>query len=74
MSKDIRLGSGDFKVTTEQISQWIGDGFNVGFFTNKEEALLEIIADVANGKYDIEELNSDIRGYGCYTSSRMEKK
>jgi hypothetical protein len=51
------------KVTTEQVSQWVGDGFNVGFFNSKEEALLEIITDVANGKYDIEELNCDIRSY-----------
>lgn len=48
------------KVTTEQVSQWVGDGFNVGFFNSREEALLEIITDVANGKYDIAELNADI--------------
>ena len=48
------------KVTTEQVSQWVGDGFNVGFFNSREEALLEFITDVANGKYDIAELNADI--------------
>ena len=53
------LGSGDFKVTTEQVSQWVGDGFN----DSREEAFIEIITDVANGKYDIAELNSDIRSY-----------
>jgi len=50
-------------VTTEQVSQWVGDGFNVGFFNSKEEALLEIITDVANGKYSMAQLNSDIRSY-----------
>ena len=44
------------KVTTEQVSQWVGDGFD----GSREEALLEIIRDVANGKYDIAELNADI--------------
>ena len=58
------------KVTTEQVSEWVGNGFN----DSREEAFIEIITDVANGEYDIEELNSDIRSYGCYTSSRMEKK
>ena len=48
------------KVTTEQVSQWVGDGFNVGFFNSREEALLEIITAVANGKYDIAKLNADI--------------
>jgi len=51
------------KVTTEQVSQWVGDGFNVGFFNSREEALLEIITDVANRKYGIAELNSDISSY-----------
>ena len=51
------------KVTTEQVSQWVGDGFNVGFFNSREEALLEIITDIANGKYGIAELNSDISSY-----------
>ena len=51
------------KVTTKQVSEWVGNGFNVGFFNSREEALLEIITDVANGKYDIEELNCDIRSY-----------
>jgi hypothetical protein len=51
------------KVTTKQVSEWVGNGFNVGFFNSREEALLEIITDVANGKYDIAELNSDIRSY-----------
>jgi len=51
------------KVTTEQVSEWVGNGFNVGFFNSKEEALLEIITDVANKKYGIAELNSDIRSY-----------
>jgi len=59
MSKDRRLGSGDFKVTTEQVSQWIGNGF----YGSREEAFIEIITDVANGKYNIEELNCDIRSY-----------
>ena len=44
------------KVTTEQVSQWVGDGFD----GSREEALLEIIRDVANGKYGIAELNADI--------------
>ena len=48
------------KVTTEQVSQWVGNGFNVGFFNSREEALLEIITDIANGKYGIAELNADI--------------
>ena len=47
-------------VTTEQVSQWVGNGFNVGFFNSREEALLEIITDIANGKYGIAELNADI--------------
>jgi len=56
------------KVTTRQVSEWVGDGFyyrreNVGFFNSKEEALLKIITDVANGEYNIEELNCDIRSY-----------
>ena len=51
------------EVTTEQVSQWVGDGFNVGFFNSREEALLEIITDIANGKYGIAELNSDISSY-----------
>lgn len=51
------------KVTTEQVSQWVGNGFNVGFFNSREEALLEIITDVANRKYGIAELNADIRSY-----------
>ena len=59
MSKDRRLGSGDFKVTTEQVSQWIGNGF----YGTREEAFIEIITEVANGEYDIAELNSDIRSY-----------
>tara|TARA_R110000824_G_scaffold70029_1_gene180091 strand:- start:44 stop:235 length:192 start_codon:yes stop_codon:yes gene_type:complete len=58
-TKDRRLGSGDFKVTTKQVSEWVGNGFN----DSREEAFIEIITDVANGKYDIEELNSDIRSY-----------
>lgn len=45
------------EVTTEQVSQWVGDGFD----GSREEALLEIITDVANGRYNIEELNCDIR-------------
>ena len=45
------------KVTTKQVSQWVGDGFD----GSREEALLEIITDVANGRYNIEELNCDIR-------------
>ena len=48
------------KVTTEQVSQWVGDGFD----GSREEALLEIITDVANGKYDIAELNADIMQWG----------
>tara|TARA_R100001594_G_scaffold2689_2_gene10566 strand:+ start:96 stop:278 length:183 start_codon:yes stop_codon:yes gene_type:complete len=59
MSKDRRLGSEDFKVTTEQVSQWVGNGFD----GSREEAFIEIITDVANGKYDIAELNSDISSY-----------
>ena len=51
------------EVTTEQVSQWVGNGFNVGFFNSREEALLEIITDIANGKYGIAELNSDISSY-----------
>jgi len=51
------------KVTTKQVSEWVGNGFNVGFFNSREEALLEIITDVANGKYNIAELNSDISSY-----------
>ena len=47
------------KVTTEQVSEWVGNGFD----NSREEALLEIITDVANGEYDIAELNSDIRSY-----------
>ena len=46
------------KVTTEQVSEWVGNGFN----DSREEAFIEIITDVANGEYDIEELNSNIRG------------
>ena len=53
----------DFKVTTRDVSEWVGNGFNVGFFNSREEALLEIITDIANGKYKIEELNCDIRSY-----------
>ena len=56
---DRRLGSGDFKVTTEQVSQWVGNGFD----GSREEAFIEIITEVANGEYDIAELNSDIRSY-----------
>ena len=52
----------DFKVTTKQVSEWVGDSFVWGY-NSREEALLEIIRDVANKKYDIEELNSDIRSY-----------
>ena len=48
------------KVTTEQVSQWVGNGFD----GSREEAFIEIITEVANGEYDIEELNSDIRSYG----------
>ena len=62
-TKDRRLGSGDFKVTTKQVSEWVGNGFN----DSREEAFIEIITDVANGKYDIEELNSDIRSYAWNT-------
>ena len=50
-------------VTKEDVSQWVGNGFNVGFFNSREEALLEIITDIANGKYGIAELNSDISSY-----------
>ena len=49
----------DFKVTTKQVSQWVGNGFD----GSREDGLLEIITDVANKKYDVEELNSDIRSY-----------
>jgi hypothetical protein len=49
----------DFKVTTKQVSEWVGDSFVWGY-NSREEALLEIITDVANGKYDIAELNADI--------------
>ena len=59
MSKDRRLGSGDFKVTTEQISNWVGNGFD----GSREEAFIEIITEVANGTYPTEELNCDIRSY-----------
>ena len=58
------------KVTIEQVSEWVGNGFiDKGFFNSllllgcKEEALLEMLTDIANGKYDIAELNSDIRSY-----------
>ena len=50
-------------VTTKQVSEWVGDSFVWGY-NSREEALLEIITDVANGKYKIEELNCDIRSYG----------
>ena len=49
----------DFKVTTKQVSQWVSNGF----YGSREDGLLEIITDVANKKYDVEELNSDIRSY-----------
>ena len=52
----------DFKVTTKEVSEWVGDSFVWGY-NSREEALLEIITDVANGKYKIEELNCDIRSY-----------
>ena len=54
--KDMKMS----KVTTEQVSQWVGNGFD----GSREEAFIEIITEVANGEYDIEELNSDIRSYG----------
>ena len=47
------------KVTTEQVSEWVGNGFG----GSREEAFIEIITEVANGEYDIAELNSDIRSY-----------
>ena len=46
-------------VTTEQVSEWVGNGFG----GSREEAFIEIITEVANGEYDIAELNSDIRSY-----------
>ena len=46
-------------VTKEDVSQWVGNGFD----NSREEAFIEIITDVANGKYNIEELNCDIRSY-----------
>jgi len=59
-NKDRRLGSGDFKVTTEQISNWVG---NVRLWRTREHFFLSVILDVANGKYPAEELNCDIRCY-----------
>jgi|TARA_R100000234_G_C4916806_1_gene142353 hypothetical protein len=44
-------------VTKEDVSQWVGNGFD----NSREEAFIEIITDVANGEYDIEQLNADIR-------------
>jgi len=44
-------------VTKEDVSQWVGNGFD----DSREEAFIEIITDVANGEYDIEQLNADIR-------------
>ena len=44
-------------VTKEDVSQWVGNGFD----GSREEAFIEIITEVANGEYDIAELNSDIR-------------
>jgi len=52
----------DFKVTTRDVSEWVGDSFMWGY-NNREEALLEVITDIANGKYDMAELNADIRSY-----------
>jgi len=46
-------------VTKEDVSQWVGNGFD----NSREEAFIEIITDVANGKYGIAELNSDISSY-----------
>ncbi len=61
MNKDRRLGSGDFKVTTEQVSQWMGNEGR-GYKTTKDW-FISVILDVANGKYPAEELNCDIRCY-----------
>ena len=59
MNKDRRLGSGDFKVTTEQVSQWVGnDGYE-----KRGEDLLDIVTEIANGEYSAEDLNYNIRCY-----------
>ena len=39
--------------------QWVGNGFD----NSREEAFIEIITMVANGEYNIAELNADIRSY-----------
>ena len=46
-------------VTKEDVSQWVGNGFD----NSREEAFIEIITMVANGEYNIAELNADIRSY-----------
>ena len=51
--RDMRM----IRVTKEDVSQWVGNGFD----RSREEAFIEIITEVANGEYDIAELNSDIR-------------
>ena len=57
----VKIREWDYRddITTEQVSEWVGNGFE----DSREEAFIEIITDVANGKYDIAELNSDIRSY-----------
>ena len=57
----VKIREWDYRddITTEQVSEWVGNGFE----DSREEAFIEIITDVANKKYDVEELNSDIRSY-----------
>ena len=57
----VKIREWDYRdaITTEQVSEWVGNGFE----DSREEAFIEIITDVANREYDVTKLNSDIRSY-----------